>query len=296
MPGQSLLRRLRLAVIALLTLGLVAVLGTVPASAADGRAAGGRGELTALYHHVLGRAPDASGLNTFGSLIDRDCRQGVLTAAYSLLVSQEANNRLTTPAAKVGSLYSALLNRVPDAPGWNAHHQSMLNGRSWSKVVTSVLASPEYAQRLNSVCAGAPTSNAMMLVGADNETMIKAFLNHGAASSLSCTATKIPGLVKKIRAGGVPIGRLAAEAGKQTSNYLGGKNACATTARYFAAAAYAAELNDRGEAVYWRSITSKGPKNWLKGGGCDFSQYFEIGTSPTEFRVFSGQQFLMICA
>ncbi len=54
-------------------------------------------------------------------------------------------------------------------------------------------------------------------------------------------------------------------------------------------------LASSGEAVYWRVITSKGPRNWLKGGGCDFSQHIEVGAPPHDYRVYEGTQYLLLC-
>ncbi|MGY1709838.1 hypothetical protein ACI8AC_10045 [Geodermatophilus sp. SYSU D00758] len=270
--------------------------GTGAAQATDGRAADGRGEVAALYIHHVGRDPDPAELEDLGSLIDRDCRQGVLTASYRIATSAEAGRYLDTPERRVNSLYAGLLDRIPDAESWQAHHRSLLDGRPWNRLVTSVLASPEYQRRLDTICAGRPSSNAIMVPAASNDAWVEQLLDLGAASAFTCTAsTVVPDLAKKIRVGGLPIGQLAGEAGRLTARYLNADDSCGQAARYFAAAAHGANLARSGEAVYWRSVTSWGPREWRRLGGCEFHQHIEVGSAPTTSRTFEGSSFHLVC-
>jgi len=110
--------------------------------------------VNALYHNVLGRPGDASGVAFYNGALARGASRGTILAAFA--DSDEERGRLngnpnvTYAAAaeeQVARLYDAAFGRDADPTGFPLYTQAVINGTSLQAVALSFLSSPEFTGR-----------------------------------------------------------------------------------------------------------------------------------------------------
>jgi hypothetical protein len=242
----------------------------VPAQAIDGRVPDSRaitpaGEITAYYWHGLDRDPDTGGLNNYLSFTNMDCRWGVLDAGIKLLDSGEMYGKWRTTEQKVGALYASLLNRGPDADGFNTYRDAInAHGMRWS--ISQMQASAEFQRRLNAICVGRKSSNANLWNSHDG--MVQAIrINNGASELVKAcgvgllintfaplAAGVFKGAALAIRASKLAAGQVVKAGGSCVAAYhmLQAADTTASTASY-EGANNAVFLEQDGRS-YWNAI------------------------------------------
>jgi hypothetical protein len=121
------------------TLALFGKLETDPASQT--------GTVYALYQGLLGRAPDALGLEGFSASLQAGAQ--ISDVASALLNSAERGGLVTDPNAYVQSLYANALHRTADSAGLNYYTGELNAGVSQATVAVQIASSTE-AQQVNS--------------------------------------------------------------------------------------------------------------------------------------------------
>lgn len=249
--------RLRLKVVAsAVVVALASMLLAAPTSAAPDRNSP-QGELYWLYVHGLGRAPDQSGFDFYMKAINADCRFGILSASHSILTSPEAQGFLGSPDRYANALYMALLNRQPDPDGW--HHyfrQNEVHGIAWT--ASDVLASPEYARRLQHICAGRNGPSSVGIYGeADASAIIDNLIDAAWVGAFGCGISAVVKKLKQLKGRHhlLTVASMAAEAAQKMGDTKGVCKAAQNAAKAATHIALIVTYDKR--AVYVRELTTR---------------------------------------
>jgi len=111
-------------------------------------------QVRALYLEILEREPDNGGWDAWvGAILDgmslAQVRQNFLTSPEYKALQLKKKNAALIPGYRnqVRALYLELLGREPDAGGWDAWVNNMLNGMTIAQVRQHFMNSPEYKAR-----------------------------------------------------------------------------------------------------------------------------------------------------
>ena len=120
-----------------------------------------------MYSEVLGRAPDPSGwegaLRYFRT---SGCSQGTLTLwGTAVLTSEEFRSLSYDRAAITLILFRAILNREPDARGFERAYVALQDGESVTAVAEGLFASGEFARLVPYICRGGSYSFGILGTG-----------------------------------------------------------------------------------------------------------------------------------
>jgi hypothetical protein len=109
-----------------------------------------------MYSEALGRAPDPSGWTAAVDYFQtQGCSQATLESwGSSIFSSQEFAGLQYDDAATTLVLYRAILNREPDANGFQTWYQALQQGPALGSVVSSLFGTGEFAQLTPSICDG----------------------------------------------------------------------------------------------------------------------------------------------
>ncbi len=120
---------------------------TLAVAAAKHNAEGGAktDTLTGLYQNILGRSPDAAGLNYWqnSSLSTGDTRK-------SFFLSDEFKKNVSS----ISDLYTKILGRAPDASGLQYWEAQKAGGMSIDNIIKSFVDSPEYKNKYPGLATG----------------------------------------------------------------------------------------------------------------------------------------------
>lgn len=109
-----------------------------------------------LYTEIFGRIPDQAGwqaaLNYWSSGACTAVRLEAQGVAF--FTSAEFHATTTSNPERVFKLYRAVFHRDPDQMGFDAYVQHLNAGTPWVDVVRAFYRSPEFQQRVSSVCNG----------------------------------------------------------------------------------------------------------------------------------------------
>lgn len=149
----------RLAIQAALAVAIMLGASIVGAGVASAAAPPPSDEMVRMYSEFLGREPDSSGLAQYQQFVDQDCRWGIQSAAFKIANSDEAHDKGRNNAE---TLYRALLDREPDSKG-EATYAGALGARGLRWSVAAMMASSEYRNRLERICAGQDSTQGVMM-------------------------------------------------------------------------------------------------------------------------------------
>ncbi len=117
----------------------LALFGTVVTNSASQT-----GSVYALYEGLLGRAPDALGLEGFSASLQAGAK--LTDVAAAILNSAERGGLVSDPNAYVQALYTNTLHRVPDSAGQQFYVNELNSGVSQATVAVQFASSAEAAQ------------------------------------------------------------------------------------------------------------------------------------------------------
>ncbi len=109
---------------------------------------GVKGFVTRLYKNVLGRNPDAGGLQDWVNALNRREKTGAQVAA-GFIFSNEYQEKMTSNEAFIKDLYRAMFDRNPDRSGMNGWMSYLSNGVTRQYVFTGFI----YSQEFKELCA-----------------------------------------------------------------------------------------------------------------------------------------------
>ena len=121
---------------------------TVPDTQAAGKRAKIEAFVTRCYSIILGRQPDAAGLNHWANSLESGA-QAASNIIDDFINSAEFRNRRLSNAATIEILYKTMLNRAPDAAGI-AYWESLLNqGQPFAVIINGFCGSAEFTAICN---------------------------------------------------------------------------------------------------------------------------------------------------
>jgi hypothetical protein len=100
-------------------------------------------DVASLYQGILGRAPDAAGLQAWASAVNNG--MSLQTVAQQLIASPEFTGKNGDATSAITAFYQNILGRAPDAAGLQSWVSAANNGMSLTTIAAGFLASPEYA-------------------------------------------------------------------------------------------------------------------------------------------------------
>ena len=116
---------------------------TVPDAQAIGKRAKIEAFVTRCYSIILGRQPDAAGLNHWANSLENGTK-AASNIIDDFINSPEFRNRGLSNAATIEILYKTMLNRAPDAAG-TAYWENLLNqGQPFAVIINGFCSSPEF--------------------------------------------------------------------------------------------------------------------------------------------------------
>jgi len=125
-------------------------IGQTFANMTNTNASGANDPVSGLYQSLLGRAPDAAGLQYFQNQLQSG--KSVQDITNAIKASPEYTQRNPTATATqtndpISNLYQQVLGRAPDAAGLAYWNQQLKSGKSIQDIQAAMQQTPEYQQR-----------------------------------------------------------------------------------------------------------------------------------------------------
>jgi Ca2+-binding RTX toxin-like protein len=107
--------------------------------------------VTLLYQNVLGRTPDAAGLNSWVSQLNSGASREQVLLGFSESAEFQVSTNVTSFAGQVYRLYDAAFNRAADIGGFTSWVDARTSGMALSTMVNGFMASQEFTNAYGSL-------------------------------------------------------------------------------------------------------------------------------------------------